>query len=116
MPDLDVLKQIYNACDPYEPATAQYYLDCGEARGGSALTREFQHGAAGLRSAPGVRGGAASNGGASGPRERLRHRRGVVAIRSCSRDASAIAIGGATGIGRATRPVFSPTGRLWNST
>jgi len=42
MPDPDVLKQIYNACDPYKPATAEYYLDCGEARGSSALIRVFQ--------------------------------------------------------------------------
>lgn len=40
MPDL--LKQIYNACDPYTPATAEYYCDCSEARGSSALTQEFQ--------------------------------------------------------------------------
>lgn len=38
----DVLKQVYNACDPYEPATAEYYCDCSEARGSSALMGEFQ--------------------------------------------------------------------------
>jgi hypothetical protein len=38
----DVLKQIYNACDPLEAASAEYYLDCSAARGSSALTREFQ--------------------------------------------------------------------------
>ncbi len=36
------LTHIYNACNPYKPATAAYYLDCSEARGSSALTREFQ--------------------------------------------------------------------------
>ena len=39
----DILKHIYNACDPYKPATAQYYVDCSAARGNSsALTQEFQ--------------------------------------------------------------------------
>jgi hypothetical protein len=38
----DVLKQIYNACDPYKPATDEYYQDCSEARGSNALTHEFQ--------------------------------------------------------------------------
>lgn len=38
----DVLKHIYNACNPYKPATAEYYLDCAEARGSSALTQRFQ--------------------------------------------------------------------------
>lgn len=41
MSDPDALRQIYNACDPNEPATAQYYLDCGEARGESALAQVF---------------------------------------------------------------------------
>ncbi|MBI1925760.1 hypothetical protein HYR99_16105 [Candidatus Poribacteria bacterium] len=36
------LKHIYNACDPYKPATAEYYLDCSEARGAGALTIRFQ--------------------------------------------------------------------------
>ena len=36
------LKHIYNACDPYKPAIAEYYLDLAEARGSSALTEEFQ--------------------------------------------------------------------------
>jgi hypothetical protein len=39
---LDILRQIYRACDPYTPATAEYYCDCSEARGDSALTQEFQ--------------------------------------------------------------------------
>ncbi len=38
----DVLKRIYNACDPYKPATTQYYFDCIAARGSTALTQEFQ--------------------------------------------------------------------------
>jgi hypothetical protein len=38
----DALRQIYNSCDPIVPATAEYYCDCAEARGGGALTHEFQ--------------------------------------------------------------------------
>lgn len=38
----DVLKSIYNACDPYALAPPEYYYDCSEARGGSALAQEFQ--------------------------------------------------------------------------
>ena len=38
----DALRSIYNACDPYVPATAEYYFNCVEARGGSALAHEFQ--------------------------------------------------------------------------
>jgi hypothetical protein len=34
----DILKKIYNACDPYLPASAEYYFDCSEARGETALT------------------------------------------------------------------------------
>lgn len=38
----DIIKHIYNACDPYKPATAEYYVDCSPARGNtSALTQEF---------------------------------------------------------------------------
>jgi hypothetical protein len=37
----EILKLVYNACDPNEAATSQYYLDCGEARGASALTDRF---------------------------------------------------------------------------
>lgn len=40
---VDALRQIYNACDPYAPATAEYYCDCAEARGSSALSLEFQN-------------------------------------------------------------------------
>ncbi|PYS65647.1 MAG: pilus assembly protein PilB, partial [Acidobacteria bacterium] len=40
---IDPLKQIYNACDPYVPATVEYYYDCAEARGSSALSLEFQN-------------------------------------------------------------------------
>ena len=38
----DHLKAIYNACDPYKPATEEYYLDCGTARGSHRITQEFQ--------------------------------------------------------------------------
>ncbi len=37
----EILKLVYNACDPQEAASSQYYLDCGEARGESALTDRF---------------------------------------------------------------------------
>ncbi len=39
----DLLKHIYNACDPIKPATAEYYLDCSAARGSSALVQEFRY-------------------------------------------------------------------------
>lgn len=35
----EILKHVYNACDPVQPATPQYYYDCGKARGDSALTQ-----------------------------------------------------------------------------
>ncbi len=38
----EALKHIYNACDPYKPATPEYYVDLAAARGSSALTQEFQ--------------------------------------------------------------------------
>jgi hypothetical protein len=38
----DVLKKIYNACDPNSPASAEYYFDCSEARGGTALPQVVQ--------------------------------------------------------------------------
>jgi hypothetical protein len=31
----------YNVCDPRQPATAEYYLDCAKARGDGALTARF---------------------------------------------------------------------------
>ncbi len=37
-----LLKHVYNACDPYEPATVEYYLDCASVRGNSALSHQFQ--------------------------------------------------------------------------
>jgi hypothetical protein len=40
---LDALKEIYNACDPYIPASAEYYSDCAAARGSGALSQEFQN-------------------------------------------------------------------------
>ncbi|MGH9846429.1 MAG: hypothetical protein ACREEM_47635 [Blastocatellia bacterium] len=38
----DYLKQIYNACDPYLPASPEYYLDCAEARGDAAFARRVR--------------------------------------------------------------------------
>ncbi len=38
----DILRHIYNACDPMEPATSEYYFDCSVARGDSAVTQKFQ--------------------------------------------------------------------------
>lgn len=40
---VDALREIYNACDPYLPATWEYYYDCEEARGSSGLALEFQN-------------------------------------------------------------------------
>jgi hypothetical protein len=37
----DILKHIYNACDPYEPASRQYYVDCKTSRGSSSLVSRF---------------------------------------------------------------------------
>ena len=37
----DILKRVYNACDPYTPATPESYLDCAEVRGSAGLTDEF---------------------------------------------------------------------------
>lgn len=39
----DVLKKIYDACDPYLPASADYYYDCSEARGETALAQAVQN-------------------------------------------------------------------------
>ncbi len=39
----ETLRQIFNACDPYLPASAEYYYDCAEARGSSALSLDFQN-------------------------------------------------------------------------
>jgi len=36
----DLLKKLYNACDPMRPATLDYYTDCIDGRGDSALTRD----------------------------------------------------------------------------
>jgi hypothetical protein len=35
----EALKNIYNACDPYLPASSQYYFDCAEARGEAAFAK-----------------------------------------------------------------------------
>jgi hypothetical protein len=37
----EFLKRIYNACEPYEPATPEYYYDCAEVRGHNALAQRF---------------------------------------------------------------------------
>lgn len=37
----EALNRIYAACKPDEPATTQYYVDCGEARGETGLTTVF---------------------------------------------------------------------------
>lgn len=39
---LEILAQLYNACDPFKLAPPEYYLDCAPARGSGALTRQFQ--------------------------------------------------------------------------
>jgi energy-coupling factor transporter ATP-binding protein EcfA2 len=38
----DKLKIIFNACDPNEPADANYYIDCQKARGGDLLARKVK--------------------------------------------------------------------------
>lgn len=38
----DILTHLYNACDPKEPASINFYVDCAEARGDSALTQRVQ--------------------------------------------------------------------------
>ena len=37
----DILKHMYNACDPFDPASSEYYLDCSDARGSGAFVNEF---------------------------------------------------------------------------
>jgi hypothetical protein len=37
----DLLKRIYNACDPLEPATEEQYIDSDEARGSFDLSNKF---------------------------------------------------------------------------
>jgi len=37
----DVLTRLYQACDPLEPATSEYYVDCSAVRGNNAFTRRF---------------------------------------------------------------------------
>jgi Cdc6-like AAA superfamily ATPase len=40
----DLLSDIYNACDPFLPASEQYYYDCRDARGGDAFIKNvFNH-------------------------------------------------------------------------
>jgi hypothetical protein len=38
---VDILRTLYNACDPYRPASREHYLDVSEARGSHALTPQF---------------------------------------------------------------------------
>lgn len=38
----DILKKIYNACDPNLPASAKYYFDCSAARGETAFAQNVQ--------------------------------------------------------------------------
>lgn len=38
----DVLRKLYNACDPLKPATPEYYVDCSDVRGSNAFTTQFQ--------------------------------------------------------------------------
>lgn len=37
----ELLQNLYNACDPEEPADKSNYVDCGEARGGGVLGERF---------------------------------------------------------------------------
>ncbi len=37
----ELLKLVYNACDPYKPASKQYYYDCSAARGEGLLAQRF---------------------------------------------------------------------------
>ena len=41
MPDTDILTTLYRACDPLAPATPEYYVDCSDARGSNAFTKQF---------------------------------------------------------------------------
>ncbi len=38
----DILTYLYNACDPFDPASAAFYVDCSQARGDNALTERVQ--------------------------------------------------------------------------
>jgi hypothetical protein len=37
----DILKHIYNACNPIRPASAEYYVDCADVRGSTAMAGQF---------------------------------------------------------------------------
>ncbi len=39
--DAEILTEIYNNCDPIVPATAQFYVDCTDVRGGDAFARDL---------------------------------------------------------------------------
>lgn len=36
----DVREDLYNACDPLAPATAEYYVDCSAVRGSNAFSKQ----------------------------------------------------------------------------
>ena len=38
---LEILRQVYNALDPFEPASGSYYLDCSPARGGDVFLQDL---------------------------------------------------------------------------
>lgn len=38
----EILKNLYNACDPIAPASSRYYVDCSDVRGSNALAKQFQ--------------------------------------------------------------------------
>ena len=39
----NVLADIYNACNPLEPAKPEYYVDCSAVRGSDAFATQYQH-------------------------------------------------------------------------
>lgn len=43
MPEPDILRLIYNSCDPSKPATDAQYVDCSDARGDDSFVDYFQN-------------------------------------------------------------------------
>lgn len=41
-PDTDILKLVYNACNPWKPATREQYVDCSDVRGMESFGESFQ--------------------------------------------------------------------------
>ena len=37
----DILTTLYRACEPLEPATPEFYVDCSDVRGSNAFTKQF---------------------------------------------------------------------------